>query len=78
MKKLLLLDADVIIDLHTLGLFNHVAGSYHLYAADKVIDEAKYYKKDGSRIEVNLSGKIEKIENVQIASLQTIMQLRGI
>ena len=72
MKKLLLLDADVIIDLHTLGLFSRIARSYHLYATDKVIDEAKYYKKDGSRIEINLSSKVEKIENVQIQSLQII------
>lgn len=72
MKKLLLLDADVIMDLHTLGLFNRIAGSYHLYATDEVIGEADYYKKDGSRIKINLSGKVEKIENVQISSLQTI------
>jgi hypothetical protein len=28
MKKLLLLDADVVIDLHTLGLFNRISKGY--------------------------------------------------
>ena len=62
MKKLLLLDADVIIDLHTLSLFNRIARSYNLCATDKVINEANHYKKDGSRFNIDLSGKVEKIE----------------
>ena len=74
MKKLLLLDADVIIDLHTLDLLNRIARSYQLYATGKVIEEANHYFKDGSRFEIDLSGKVGEIENVQLTSLQIISQ----
>jgi hypothetical protein len=36
MKKLLLLDADVIIDLHALGLFEKIAKTYDVHVTRTV------------------------------------------
>jgi hypothetical protein len=47
MKKLLLLDADVVIDLHSLGLFEKICKSYRVFVTREVLNEAKYYKKVG-------------------------------
>ena len=54
MRKLLLLDADVIIDLHTLGLFRRITKTYNIFLTREVFEEAKYYKKDGTKIEIDL------------------------
>ncbi len=43
MKKLLLLDADVVIDLHSLGLFEKMSKSYNLFVTREVFEEAKNY-----------------------------------
>ena len=45
MKKLLLLDADVVIDLHSLGLFEKMTKSYDLFVTREVYEKAKFYKK---------------------------------
>ena len=50
MKKLLLLDADVVIDLHSLGLFEKMSKSYDMFVTRKVFEEAKYYKKRHQKI----------------------------
>jgi len=54
MRKLLLLDADVIIDLHTLGLFGKISKAYNICLTRDVFEEARYYKKDGAKIDINL------------------------
>jgi len=39
MRKLLLLDADVIIDLHALDLFNKLSKSYDILVTPEVLRE---------------------------------------
>jgi hypothetical protein len=50
MKKLLLLDADVVIDLHSLGFFEKMSRSYNLLVTRKVFEEAKFYRKRNQKI----------------------------
>ena len=45
MKKLLLLNADVIINLHTLGLFERISKGYEIHITKTVLDEASYFKR---------------------------------
>ncbi len=56
MKKLLLLDADVVIDLHTLELFEKISRSYNVYVTRKVFEEANRYPKDGRKDQYKRSG----------------------
>ena len=42
MRKLLLLDADVIIDLHALGLFGKINKAYDICLTRNVFEEARY------------------------------------
>ena len=44
MRKSLLLDADVIIDLHSLGLFERISKAYDICLTRNVFEEARYYK----------------------------------
>jgi hypothetical protein len=53
MKKLLLLDADVIIDLHSLQLFEKLRKSYHLHVTQEVLAEARFYKWRNKKIPIN-------------------------
>ena len=54
MKKLLLLDADVVIDLHSLGLFGKMIKSYDLFVICQVFEEAKYYRKRNQKIPIKI------------------------
>ncbi len=54
MQKLLLLDADVIIDLHVMNLFNKLSKSYAVMVTSEVLREANYYKKGGRRLPINI------------------------
>ncbi len=54
MRKLLLLDADVIIDLHTLGLFGKISKAYNICLTRDLFEEARYYKKDGTKIDIDI------------------------
>ena len=58
MRKLLLLDADVIIDLHTLDLFEKVSKSYNICLTRNVFEEARYYKKGGAKIAIDIKDVI--------------------
>ncbi|MBI4619296.1 MAG: hypothetical protein HY739_03905 [Desulfobacterales bacterium] len=49
MRKLLLLDADVVIDLHTLGLFGKINKAYDVCLTRSVFEEVRYYKKGGAK-----------------------------
>lgn len=72
MTKLLLLDADVLIDLHSLDLFDKVCRNYEVCITKSVLDEARYYRKDGIQYAIQLSSKIEIIEVINIDSLREI------
>ena len=69
MRKLLLLDADVLIDLHTLGLFGKISKAYDICLIRNVLEEARYFKKDGEKIDIDIKDVII-IENIDLESLK--------
>jgi len=71
MRKLLLLDADVIIDLHTLGLFGKISKAYDICLTRSVFEEARYYKKDGAKIDIDIKD-VTIIENVDLETLRKV------
>ena len=73
MRKLLLLDADVVIDLHSLGLFEKINKAYDIYLTRNVFEEARYYKKDGLKIEIDVKD-ITIIENIDLESLKKVQR----
>ncbi len=54
--KLWLLDADVIIDLLSFGLFDTLIERHEVYAATTVINEIKSYRNDGEKVPLNFRG----------------------
>ncbi len=66
MKKLLLLDADVVIDLNTFNLFEKISKAYDVQVTETVLKEAKYYPKGNQRIPINIEQKVTVIEDVDI------------
>lgn len=73
MRKLLLLDADVVIDLHTLGLFGKISKTYDVCLTLSVFEEARYYKKDGAKIDIDLKD-VTIIDNVDLESLKKVQR----
>jgi hypothetical protein len=73
MRKLLLLDADVIIDLHTLGLFGKISNAYDISLTPEVFEEARYYKKDGAKFDINFKD-VTIINNVDLESLKIVQR----
>lgn len=73
MRKLLLLDADVVIDLHTLGLFGKISKAYDICLTRSVFEEARYYKKDGVKIEIDIKDAAI-IEDVDFESLEKVQR----
>jgi len=51
--KLWLLDADVIIKLLELDVFDRLADKHELHVAATVVDEVKYYRRDGQKVQVD-------------------------
>jgi hypothetical protein len=72
MKKLLLLDADVIIDLHTLGVFDRISRGFDIHITKTVLDEAQYYKSGGTKTRIQINDCVTVIEDVTVAHLQTV------
>jgi len=72
MKKLLLLDADVVIDLHTLGLFDRINKGFEIHITKTILDEASYFKRGGARIKIDIRDRVTVIENVAVEHLQTV------
>ena len=58
MKKLLLLDADVVIDLHTLGLFDRIIKGYEIHVTKTVLVEASYFKSGGARTKIDIRDRV--------------------
>ena len=65
MRRSLLLDADVVIDLHTLGLFGKISNAYDICLTQDVFAEAKYYKKDGIKIDIDIKN-VAIIQNIDL------------
>jgi len=74
MKKLLLLDADVIIDLHSLGLFDRICKTYDVCVTRTVLGEASYFKKDGKRHKIDIRGRVNVVEDVDLDSLKAVQR----
>ena len=72
MKRLLLLDTDVIIDLHTFGLFEKIAKAYDVKVTRDVFREAKSYPKGNKVLPINIKDKVNIIENVDIECLRLV------
>ena len=62
MKKLLLLDADVIMDLHTLDLFDRIIKTYDVHVTRTVLGEARYFKKEGRREKISIADKVTVVD----------------
>lgn len=58
MKRSLLLDADVVIDLYTLDLIRKMARSYDLKATSEVLREAKFFRRGEERITIDLGERL--------------------
>jgi hypothetical protein len=50
--KLWLLDADVIIDLLAMGIFDKLCTNNDVFAASTVLDEVRFYSKEGRTIAI--------------------------
>lgn len=74
MKKLLLLDADVVIDLHSLGLFQKFAKAYELRLTRKVLKEARFYPRGNKRIPIDIGKLVTIIDDISIESLQKVLR----
>ena len=73
MRKLLLLDADVIIDLHALGLFGKISKAYDICLTRSVVEEARYYKKGRAKIDIDIKN-VATIENVDFETLRKVQR----
>jgi predicted nucleic acid-binding Zn finger protein len=73
MRKLLLLDADVVMDLHTLGLFGKIKKAYDVYVTRTVLEEARYYKKDGRKYKIEIKD-LAIIEDIDLEILKSVQK----
>jgi len=55
MKSLLLLDADIVIDLHKVGLWKAVTSQYKVHLPSTIIGEIKYYPRGNERVPIDLT-----------------------
>jgi len=74
MKKLLLLDADVVIDLHTLSLFDRIIKGFEVHITKTVLDEALYFKGGGAKTKIDIRNRVTVIENIAVEHLQTVQK----
>jgi hypothetical protein len=74
MKSLLLLDADVIIDLHSLGLFEKMSKSYSLFVTQEVLAKAKFYKRRNQKIPIKMGKKVTAIKDVKVEHLVAVQK----
>ena len=72
MKKLLLLDANVIIDLHSSKIFQKVAKAHDVYVTREVFKEAKYYPKGNQKIPIDISDQVSIIEEIDLDCLEMV------
>ncbi len=74
MKKLVLLDADVIIDLHALGLFERILNGYEVQVTKTVLGEAREFKSGGKRTKIDIRDRIRVIEGIGVDHLKAIQR----
>ncbi|MGC9367725.1 MAG: hypothetical protein ACP5FK_11880 [bacterium] len=75
--KLWLLDADVIIDLLSLGVFDNLVKNHQIYICSAVIDEVKHYLEDGYKKSIKFREEyvVNKIVNEVFALDQDLILL---
>ena len=73
MRKLLLLDADAVIDLHTLGLFGKINKAYDVCLTRTVFEEARYYQKDSAKVKIDIKDAVI-IEDIDLESLKKVQR----
>ena len=73
MRRLLLLDANIIIDLQTLGLFDRLCKSYAVYVTPEVLKEADRYPSGGKYHKIFIKTKVKIIQDVAIGSIDTVL-----
>lgn len=77
--KLWLLDADIIIDLLSMDLFDKLVGKHNIHVSSTVISEVKYFSKCDTKVEIDFrkdyveAGLIEE----HSASIEEIKQIRA-
>lgn len=77
MRKLLLLDADVIIDLHVLGLFEKLAKAYEIFVTLEVLRKARHYKKQEKFFRLILKRKLPSSKMSDLTTLIVSWQRPG-
>jgi hypothetical protein len=75
--KTWLLDADIIIDLLALNVFDHLVRDHKIYVSSSVVEEIAYYKKEGVKHHIDFKGSyVQKGSIIEIsASTEDIVQL---
>ncbi len=74
MKELLLLDADVVIDLHILDLFDKMCSSYEILVTKVVLGEAIFYPKGGMKVPINIRNKVKIIKDIDVHFLKIVQE----
>lgn len=69
-----MLDADVIIDLHSLGLFDKLRKAYDIYVTREVLREAQYYPKGRKNLPIRIKQEVTVIEDIEIDCLRTVQK----
>jgi predicted nucleic acid-binding protein len=75
--NLLLLDADVIIDLHKLGLWEKITERNKVYIPSTIIQEVEYYDDELGRQYLNLKENVGKTIQEVSATPKEIAQLKN-
>ena len=75
--KLWLLDADVIIKLLELDVFDRLADKHELHVAATVVDEVKYYRRDGQKVPVDFRSAYVASGRV-VEATATVAQMQDI
>lgn len=75
--RLWLLDADVVIKFLEIDVFEKLAVLHELHVASSVIDEVKYYRKNGKKIPVNFRQQYIDTGNV-IESTAVIQEIQDV
>ncbi|MBF0523279.1 MAG: hypothetical protein HQL24_09525 [Candidatus Omnitrophica bacterium] len=67
MKNLLLLDADIVIDLHKIGLWKAVVSRYKVHLPSTIIGEIKHYWKGNEQVAIDLVPEIKAGDVVEVS-----------
>ena len=67
MKSLLLLDADIVIDLHKIGLWKAVTSRYKVHLPSTIIGEIKHYWKGSEQVLIDLSVELSSGMVVEVS-----------